>query len=500
MRIVFVYSDYSGQYGYWNSKRYTPSVASLSAYLKLRGIDSALVHISSNISRYDFLSQLNKHKQDILAFTAISMSFFQIRKLASWAKQEINVPTILGGVHATLSPEDSISSGYFDYVCRGEGENALREVCRRLQNNIEITNIPNLWIRRNGEIEKNQVGPLIECLDKLPIPDWEIFDLENVTDFYHLKSIPVLASRGCPYNCTYCANHAIKAIYPNKNRYTRFRSVNSVIEEIEERKTKYPWLTNVRFLDDTLALNKDWFLEFTAEYMKRIDMPFSCNERINHLDDDVVASYKRAGCFLLEVGIESGNEEVRNKIMRRGISNGDIQKALTLCKRYEIGLNTFNIIGVPGESLRQSLETIEINARYRPRIAKYFYYKPLPATVLSELCRTKKFVLPGDSLSLYDGPAIETNIFSACDQMFIFKYKGIIAFVFQLFDFFPVSVRQKSVNIFSSILTSRFFPRKTLVYLSPILVWNRLKIQNILARWPWLYRYAKAIWRFLIRK
>ena len=295
MKLTFVYTDA----GSANSRKFHQGIAQLSSCLKQAGHNTSLIHISEEISRQDYIDALGDHSPDIIAFSSISNYFSDIKTLAEWTRQEFESPIIYGGPHCTLVPDECMDTGLFDIICRGEGEEAIVELCDALQNGQPITGIKNLWVKSDGKIYKNPIRPLIEDLDTLPSLDYELFDYETLVDATAFGRLVTMASRGCPYNCTYCCNHTFRELYPNKNRYVRFRSVDKVISEIEKGLKKYPNLKEVRFFDDTLTLKKSWFREFVEKYKERIGLPWTCTTRVDFLTKELLVRMKEAGLYFI---------------------------------------------------------------------------------------------------------------------------------------------------------------------------------------------------------
>ena len=181
------------------------------------------------------------------------------------------------------------------------------------------------------------MAPLERDIDKLPFPDREL--LQDYPEINNAKVRNFITSRGCPYNCTYCFNQGMKALYKNHN-FIRRRSVGNVIKEIVETKNKFNFEL-VHFEDDTFNLDKKWLREFAEKYPK---FPFKCNVRANLMDEETAMLLKKANCISATFGIESGNDRIRNNIFKRNMSREHIVKCAKLLKKYHIRVKTENII------------------------------------------------------------------------------------------------------------------------------------------------------------
>jgi anaerobic magnesium-protoporphyrin IX monomethyl ester cyclase len=248
------------------------------------------------------------------------------------------------------------------------------------------------------------VRPLIEDLDTLPMPDRDIFDPADFCPQQHERGT-LMASRGCPYSCTYCSNHVQRGIYPNRKKYVRFRSVDKVIGEIGEiiAADTQGRLRYIRFDDDILTLDPDWFRELTARYRVEVDLPFICNSRVNVLDEETVRLFAEAGCSVICMGIESGNEELRRKVLNRHMSDRDIVRAFRLCREYGIKTVSTNMTSLPDEDLPALLDSIKINALARPHCMQVSTYHPYPSTRLYDYCEERGYLSGRHVDTIFDG-------------------------------------------------------------------------------------------------
>ncbi|GAG00993.1 unnamed protein product, partial [marine sediment metagenome] len=248
MKIVFVYFDSMRGAG----GKYYEGLASISAVLK-QGHSTRLFHITDNLTGPQFLEifQNQYADTDLVAFSSTTNAFYYIATYAQQIKKHYpQMITICGGVHPTLHPDEVISEPGIDIICLGEGEYPLLDLCDRLESGSDISSIPNLWIKKNSvNIIKNPVRSLIESLDLLPFPDRDIFDYQSSMDS-KLHRLVFMGSRGCPFQCAHCCNHALKKIAPRSTPYVRFKSPDRLIAEIKDCRAKYPDVQTICFHDD----------------------------------------------------------------------------------------------------------------------------------------------------------------------------------------------------------------------------------------------------------
>ena len=220
-----------------------------------------------------------------------------------------------------------------------------------LRDGVKRTDIQSMYFKlENGEIIKNPVRPLIEDLDELPFPDFELFDYDNLDRSKNYTAM-VMLSRGCLFACTYCGNSQFRNIYPNKQKYCRFRSPKKAIELLELLKRQYFCIKFIEFRDAIFNMYKDWFYEFMPMYIEKIHLPFNCNLRFDILDEEMVKTLKEGGCYMIDIGLENGNEEFRKKYLHRNMKNDHMIEVSKWFRKYKITALTYNIVGLPYETL-----------------------------------------------------------------------------------------------------------------------------------------------------
>jgi len=398
MKVALVYPDYftTGCIKGQPQGRIYLGAAWLSAVLKRAGHGLAFLHLVEPPEKGELLRRIEEERPGLVGFSCTTPMFSKVRRMAAWVREELGLPTVIGGAHATLDPEGCLSDGCFDFVCVGEGEDALLELVRALEEGKNPTGIASIWGRWEGEEFRNPVRPLLEDLDLLPFPDRSIFDLSLMAPDQR-ERITVMASRGCPFRCHYCSNHVQRSRYPNRGRYVRFRSVDNVLEEVERLACKLEGIDHVRFDDDILTLRRAWFEEFVEKYPRRIGLPFICNSRVDLLDEEKIRKLARAGCKTICMGIESGNPYIRENILGRRMSDERILEAFHLCRKYGIGTVSLNMMGFPREDFSMVLDTVKLNARARPGLSQITVFFPFPGTVLHEICK-EDGLLPEEEL------------------------------------------------------------------------------------------------------
>lgn len=380
MRVLFVLQQVD----------YEPlGIMHLSSVLKQAGHEVRLAVASDE----DVVKVAQEWKPGILAYSVWTGSHRYYLSLNRRLRRVVDAFSAFGGPHATFFPEMIYEDDLVDGVCVGEGEYALLDLADALEKGTFTPTIPNWHFRVDGEIVQTPVRPYIADLDELPLPDRAlVYEKDPITRLSKIKHF--ISSRGCPYDCTYCFNHAIAAIYKGKGKRVRQRSVDSLFAELEETRRKYP-LEFAVFLDDTFIIFRDWLEEFAQRYPKEIGIPFFCNVRANLVDQWVVDRLKQAGCVSVGMGIETGNDQLRNAILKRNMSKEQIINACLMLRGAGIHVITTNMVGLPTGGIEDDWETVELNARCRPAYANAFIFQPYPRTQLGEMAR-EQGLLEGD--------------------------------------------------------------------------------------------------------
>ena len=341
MKILYIQQDVFESYG----------VMVLSAILKKNGHECDVL---VDALEKDLLGKIKSLNPDIIGFSITSARYAWLKNLAKKIKLEIKKPIVVGGPHPTFFPE-LINKDFVDFVCIGEGEEAILELLNKLEKGEDTTKIRNIWAKKEGKIFKNPLRNLIEDLDSLPFADRNLYTKYS---FFknHLQAV-FMTGRGCPYNCTFCFNKKYRELYNGKGLVYRKRSVSNVIKELKEA-IHNDRIKFVFFNDDTFTIGpREWFKEFSEQYKQEINVPFSIMARANLVDDEKIKWLKAAGCNSIRIGLESANPYLRSEILKKGITNEQVINAIKLMKKYRIKLQIFNMLGVPGETLDTALET-----------------------------------------------------------------------------------------------------------------------------------------------
>lgn len=293
--------------------------------------------------------------------------------------------TIFGGNHPTFYPQMILKEPTIDAVCIGEAEEALVDLLGRLEQKGDYHLTQNFWVRRDNQVFRNSQRRLIDPLDQIRFPDRDL-----INDYPLVRNFPIrnfMTTRGCAYACTYCFNYAyFENIYKGLGKRVRRRTVEDVITEIEQEYRKYPFQA-AQFEDDIFVYDKHWISEFADQYSRRIGKPFSCNVRVEIMEDERAAILKKAGCASVWLGVEAGDEKVRKELLGRTNTDVATFRGVRALQRAGIHVATENILGVPKTNLEHDFTTLRLNQELQPSFANPSIFQPYPQTPLGDVAR-----------------------------------------------------------------------------------------------------------------
>jgi len=385
MNILFVYPNIDAQIGF------NYGVAFLSAVLRERGHRTALINVNDKLGYPLDLERIARDTAafapDLIGLSLVTNQYQYGRKIAVELKRRFpDVPIAAGGVHVTMAAGKVLTDcPAIDYVCVGEGEDAFAELVDRLERGEPTDSIPNIWVRRNGEIVSNHVRPFPD-LELLPRKDYSIFDFQRLIDAKN-GWVGLMASRGCPFRCSYCFNHKIVRLYEKDTGlrghalgYIRRHPVDDVIAEIDFLLNSYDRITTFIFDDDLFTMDKNYTVEFCRKYAERFDVPYVVNGHVQVFDDEVARALKEGGCWMVKFGLESGSQRVRDQVMHRRMTNDQIARAFDTAARAGLETSAFVMFGLPHETRDDIMATINLLAEIKPTRFRWAIFFPFVGT------------------------------------------------------------------------------------------------------------------------
>ncbi len=334
------------------------------------------------LTKYEnYIEKTKSFKPDIAAFTVTTgFDNYYIGIAETVKKVDKNIITIFGGPHCTFFPE-FIENQSSDIVFRGESELAVCDFLKIFSESGDYSEIKNIICKKNGKTIINELRNLVQDIDDLPQPDRAL--LSKYKFYREGSKKDFITGRGCPFNCSYCFNHAFNKMYKGKGKIIRKHSVDYVLTQIRELK-KIANVNFIQFVDDIFIIYEDWLREFSEKYAAEFDMPFNCNIRVDYVTEKTISLLKKSGCHSVSMGIESGDEYVRNNILKRNLKDKEIIDACKIIKSAGLKLATQNIVGIPGGSLENDFKTMRLNYKCRSDYAWCTLYQPYPGVELTE--------------------------------------------------------------------------------------------------------------------
>lgn len=393
MKVLFVYTNINGLH----ADSFADGISMIMAVTKEAGHNIRQVQIFEKSEYEMFKEELKSFKPEVIGFTAVSSQFSFVAELSEIAKQiDPKVITVCGGIHPTLYPECVKEAQQLDVIFRGDSEVPFLNFLKSIENKESWTENESIaFLRKDGTVKRNKLAklPTPEDLDNMPHPDRDTFGYSKILQKVGLASFHF--TRGCPFVCTYCSNIGIAKVYGQSRYNIRQASPEHSIREIEDVVKKNPEVGRkykIYLTDDIFGLNKKWRREFLALYRERIKIPFICLLRCDVVNEDFMKDLARSYCFKIQFGIESGNDFVRNEIMKRSMERSTIIEAFKLARKYNVKTNAINIIGVPGETKEMLMDTVKLNREINPTTSNVNIFYPYKGTPLGDMSFEKNLV------------------------------------------------------------------------------------------------------------
>lgn len=381
MRVTFIEVDTESQ---WAVASIGP--AFLAASLRAAGHEVGFVRAVLAQSADEVVERIAAQQPQLVGVSVTTRQWLRARDLVAALRARLDVPVIAGGLHATFSPEAVLDSPGFDYVCLGEGEEALCELAVALEAGESADSIANVW-RRGGA--RPRLRPPIEPIDALPFLARDLLDEPAGT-------VHMATQRGCPFPCTYCGARMYNELYEGTGEYGRRRSHDSVLAELHGLRSQGR-LGHVIFLDDTFTLHHRWVREFCRRYAEEFGAPFSLHARVETVNERMLHELAAAGCQMITYGVESGSERVRRDVMRRNVDNQRFRDVFRWTREAGIFVTANYMLGLPGETRADLQMTLDLAAELEVLDFGYFVFYPYPGTHLFRTCVDKGY-LPADYL------------------------------------------------------------------------------------------------------
>lgn len=353
----------------------------ISAYLNKHGVETIIIDgLRDNLQNEQILEIIKKETPDAVGIGCLTAEYNVAMLLSNLLKKN-GVKVIIGGIHPTVLPYLTLIDSKADFVICGEGEIAFTKL---VLNNFVNNNIKGIYSLDNLKSENDilEYAEQTDNLDIFPFPSWE----KIPPDTYNkrpagliYKKMPIgyiMTSRGCAYSCTFCSGlYTIKKV--------RFRSIENVISEIKELINKYG-VKEIKFIDDNLAFKKEHIMKLCNALTENdIKVPWGCTSglRASCLDEEIIATMKKAGCYYFNLGIESVNDKILT-IINKHQTTEQVSKIINLAYKYNIICGGFFIFGLPKETKKDIKNSIDFAVKSKLSLAVFSILDMFPGSQL----------------------------------------------------------------------------------------------------------------------
>lgn len=379
--------------GAWTAVWAPISLATMAAVLEKAGFETEVKDcIVENIDFSALKKIIRSLKPSLIVVNTASGSIESDLRVSSLAKK-INpeIKTAAFGIHVTALPDDCFKmQPALDFIIKGEPELTVLELAKVIQAERKFTKVNGLSYQEKGKVIHNPDRPLISNLDILPFPAWEYVDVKKYQMPFSGKPFLLVGlGRGCPYNCLFCAD---KTFYGQK---LRLPSPSKVVDEIERDIKRYG-VDEFLFWTESFTLNRKFALQVCQEIIRRgLRIRFVVNSRVDHVDQELLSTLKKSGCFMIGFGIESADNKILTA-MRKRVTVAQIKKAVELAKKAGLEVTGHFMLGFPGETKESILKTIDLACDLPFDFAQFYCVVPFPGSDLYDLALKKDWLATCD--------------------------------------------------------------------------------------------------------
>lgn len=335
-------------------------------------------------------NMFKKYQPDLVGFYIMTWTYAQANKIAKKIKA-INpaIKIMVGGPGITCMPTTAIKYGNFDFGVISEGELTVVELVKTIDKNLgDFDKIKGLVFKKDGEAVITEPRLLIQSLDLIPFPARHLIPIKNYFDVFTREKhfATIIATRGCPFNCTFCDRNN------RMGRSWRVRSPKNIVDEIEKIKSEYN-IKEFMFFDDNLIVSKEWTYRLCDEILKRkLKIIWECRARADMLmDEKLVKTIKKAGCYRIRIGFESGDNEVL-KTVKKGITVEQSLKCAAVCKKVGMEIFGYFMMGSPYETEKTLQKTLDLALKINPSFALFSKTILIPGSELFEWGVTNGYI------------------------------------------------------------------------------------------------------------
>lgn len=377
MKVLFVIPK--NKFAFFGYRGVSPTfphlgVAYLIAMLQREGHEVRLFDDGAGLMQEDLFRLIGDFKPELIGITIFTLSRNFAYELIEKIKERTDTPIAVGGTHVSTIRSLVFGETKADFAIKFEGEYPLVELVNELKNSRpNFGDIGNLIWKKNGRIVENPDQPLLTDLDALPFPQFDLYDI-RIHPAHGEKIVPLISSRGCPFGCNFCS------VKLYMGRGFRKRSAQNVFEEIKYQYAK--GYHQFDFNDDCFTLDKrrtGEILDLIIDSGLKIKFQFYNGLRVDTVDPNLLKKLKRAGCFYISYGCESGNEDILKKI-QKGITLEQVRNAVKWTREAGIACSTNFIIGHKDETYQTAMDSINFAHSLSTNFVNFYNLIPYPGT------------------------------------------------------------------------------------------------------------------------
>ena len=347
------------------------------------------------------IKAIERQQPDVIALSPLTSTYQWSLDIAQKAKLiNPNIKTVFGGVHASAVPHLLLQKPIVDFVVVGEGDVAFPQILKAVQNADYTKAIPNTRYKApDGKIITGIQSGFIQDLNALPFADKPLWE-EHVRlgDLYL-----TMASRGCPYRCTFCFNNFFAKLPEEKSgKYVRLRSPEHMIAELKIARRRYD-IRVIDFQDDVFTTSKKWLQDFLALYRKEINIPFQILTHPRHMDDDIAKWLSNAGCVWVQMGVQSMDDSFKKDTLMRYERSEDISGAIDSMNKYGMKVKVDHMFGLPDEPISAQENARLLYANHSAKRIQTFWTCYLPGTEMMNDAIAKGRITPEQAAKINEG-------------------------------------------------------------------------------------------------
>ncbi len=366
-------------------------LAYIASYLRENGVWVEVLDCrAEDATSKEIEDRITQFEPDVLAVSSFTEEIIESSMICNIAKRvDSSILTVVGGPHASAIPERTLEEfKHIDVAVYGEGEETMLKIVEN-ESSMDLYQVQGIVHRNNGQIIRNEPRKLIDDIDLLPYPAWDLFPLSKYrgitsTNIREKKGVvlelPILSARGCPYNCNFC--------YRPYGRAVRFRDPTKVVDEIEYAVNQYG-ATQFLFVEGTFGMDKQKSLAMCNQIIGRglhEKIKWIAETRADVVSEELLSMMKQAGCVLVGFGVESGNTQILKK-SGKGITHSQVRESISLIKKIGIPFECYFIMGHPNETKSTIQESLDFVKALDPDLFNAGIMIPYPGTKIWDMAR-----------------------------------------------------------------------------------------------------------------